>query len=189
MSKKARDRVWEAAWALLCLAVILLVAAGLTLHEPGRDTRSRVIYREEGRPVETAAVSGAVRGRETVRGWETVRAYDVDRVMRIITAEAGCDLRQCRGVTQALYNACERLEWQLTPEEVCAKYRYTNPADCITLEARTAFMEIFSKGETFADIGGATMFYNPLVDGPSRDHEDQQYVCSIEDVRYFVENG
>ena len=26
MSKKARDRVWEAAWALLCLAVILLVA-------------------------------------------------------------------------------------------------------------------------------------------------------------------
>ena len=67
--------------------------------------------------METAAVSGAVRGRETVRGWETVRAYDVDRVMRIITAEAGCDLRQCRGVTQALYNACERLEWQLTPEE------------------------------------------------------------------------
>ena len=32
------------------------------------------------------------------------------------------------------------------------------------------------------------MFYNPLVDGPSRDHEEQQYVCSIGDVRYFVEN-
>lgn len=182
MSKKARDRVWEAAWALLCLAVILLVAAGLTLHEPGRDTRSRVIYREEGRPVETAAVRGAV------SGWETVRAYDVDRVMKIITAEAGSDLRQCRGVSQALYNACERLGWQLTPEEVCAKYRYTHPADWISQEARTAFVEIFSQGETFADIGGATMFYNPLVDGPSNDHEEQQYVCSIGDVRYFVEN-
>lgn len=182
MSKKVRDRVWTAAWGLLCLAVILLVAAGLTLHEPRRDTRSRVIYREEGRPVETAAVRGAV------SGWETVRAYDVDRVMKIITAEAGSDLRQCRGVSQALYNACERLEWQLTPEEVCAKYRYTHPADYISQEARTAFVEIFSQGETFADIGGATMFYNPLVDGPSSDHEEQQYVCSIGDVRYFVEN-
>lgn len=186
MSKKVRDRVWTAAWGLLCLAVILLVAAGLTLHEPRRDTRSRVIYREEGRPVETAAVSGAVSG--VVSGWETVRAYDVDRVMKIITAEAGSDLRQCRGVSQALYNACERLGWQLTPEEVCAKYRYTHPADWISLEARTAFVEIFSQGETFADIGGATMFYNPLVDGPSSDHEEQQYVCSIGDVRYFVEN-
>lgn len=189
MSKKVRDRVCLAAWGLLCLAVILLVAAGLTMHEPERDTRSRVIYHEEGRPVETAAVSGAVRGRETVQGWENVRAYDVDRVMKIITAEAGSDLRQCRGVSQALYNACERLEWQLTPEEVCAKYRYTHPADWISWEARTAFVEIFSQGETFADIGGATMFYNPLVDGQSRDHEEQQYVCSIGDVRYFVENG
>lgn len=183
MSKKARDCIWTAAWGLLCLAVILLVAAGLTLHEPERDTRSQVIYREEGRPVETAAVRGAV------SGWETVRAYDVDRVMKIITAEAGSNLRQCRGVSQALYNACERLEWQLTPEEVCTKYRYTHPADWISLEARTAFVEIFSQGETFAEIGGATMFYNPLVDGPSSDHEEQQYVCSIGDVRYFVENG
>lgn len=188
MRKKARQRIRTAAWTLLCLAVILLVA-GMMMREPRQDIRSRVIYREEGRPVETAAVSGAVRGRETVRGWETVRAYDVDRVMRIITAEAGSDLRQCRGVSQALYNACERLEWQLTPEEVCGKYRYTHPADYISQEARTAFMEIFSQGETFADIGGATMFYNPLVDGQSRDHEEQQYVCSIGDVRYFVENG
>lgn len=186
MSKKARNRIRTAAWGLLCLSVILLVAAGLMMREPRRDTRSRVIYREEGRPVETAAVSGAVRG--AVSGWETVRAYDVDRVMKIITAEAGSDLRQCRGVSQALYNACERLEWQLTPEEVCAKYRYTHPADWISWEARTAFVEIFSQGETFADIGGATMFYNPLVDGLSRDHEEQQYVCSIGDVRYFVEN-
>ena len=189
MSKKARQCIRTAVWALLCMAVILLVAAGLTMHEPERDTRSRVIYHEEGRPVETAAVSGAVRGRETVQGWETVRAYDVDRVMKIITAEAGSDLRQCRGVSQALYNACERLKWQLTPEEVCTKYRYTHPADWISLEARTAFVEIFSQGETFAEIGGATMFYNPLVDGPSSDHEEQQYVCSIGDVRYFVENG
>lgn len=182
-----QDRIFIVVRALLCLAVIFLVAAGLTMHEPERDTRSRVIYREEGRPVETASVSGDVRGRETVRGLETVRAYDVDRVMKIITAEAGSDMRQCRGVSQALYNACERLEWQLTPEEVCAEYRYTQPMEWISIEARTAFEEIFSNGEKFKDIGEATVFYNPIVDGPSAYHESQLYVCSIGDVRYFVE--
>lgn len=181
MNKMNHDRVWSAVWALLCLAVILLVAAGLTLHEPRRDTWPRVIYREEGRTVETAAVRGAV------SGLETVRAYDVDRVMKIITAEAGSDLRQCRGVSQALYNACERLEWQLTPDEVCAEYRYTQPMEWISIEARTAFEEIFSNGEKFEDIGEATVFYNPIVDGPSAYHESQLYVCSIGDVRYFVE--
>lgn len=53
--------------------------------------------------------------------------------------------------------------------------------------ALNAFCEVFVSGETFTDIGNATVFYNPQIAGHSEYHEGQIYVCSIGDVKYFEE--
>ena len=196
-----RDRIIAAAWTLLLLAAMLLFLTGFSEpEEPAREART--LYVMEGGPsVQTvsadyelledideaakseAAVMAAI---GTDRELETF-GYNVTLVLQIVTAEAGTDARQCRGVMQALFNACILYDSRYTPEEMCEKYRYTHPANWVSDEATEAFCEIFVQGKTFEDIGAATVFYNPDVDGPSAYHEGQVYVCSIEKVRYFEE--
>lgn len=120
--------------------------------------------------------------------WEVETfGYDVTRVLQIVTAEAGNDADQCRGIVQALFNACNRHRNRYTPEDVCRGYQYTTPASWVSDAALNAFCEVFVYGETFADIGNATVFYNPKIAGHSEYHEGQIYVCSIGDVKYFEE--
>lgn len=65
--------------------------------------------------------------------------------------------------------------------------QYTTPASWVSDAALNAFCEVFVYGETFTDIGNATVFYNPQIAGHSEYHEGQIYVCSIGDVKYFEE--
>lgn len=122
----------------------------------------------------------------TDREFETF-GYDVSKVLQIVTAEAGNDADQCHGIVQALFNACNRHRNHYTPEDVCREYQYTAPASWASDAALNAFCEVFVYGETFTDIGNATVFYNPQIAGHSEYHEGQIYVCSIGDVKYFEE--
>lgn len=85
-------------------------------------------------------------------------------------------------------DACKRAPWhRYTPEDVCREYQYTAPVSWVSDAALNAFCEVFVYGETFTDIGNATVFYNPQIAGHSEYHEGQIYVCSIGDVKYFEE--
>lgn len=184
------DKMISAACALLFLAFSLVVLTGFsTPPEPEREERT-ILY-IEGRPLEDAdeaerSAEAVISAIGTEKEHETF-GYDVTRVLQIITAEAGNDADQCRGITQALFNACARHRNRYTPEQMCVEYQYTSPADWVSDAALNAFCEVFVYGETFTDIGNATVFYNPRIAGHSPYHEGQIYVCSIGDVKYFEE--
>lgn len=111
-----------------------------------------------------------------------------DYVLRVITAEGGTDKAVCAGVTQALYNACEREGWKYTPKEIMRKYRYTGPAAWVSDEAAQAYDEIFGCGYTYSDFGNATVFYAPRY-GWSAYHESQRFIIEVNGVRFFEEAG
>ena len=178
---------------LLILAAALVVLTGFPEKGPEREERTILVieggphkepyeYPDEAKKSAEAVISAIGTDREV----ETF-GYDVTRVLQIVTAEAGNDADQCRGIVQALFNACNRNRNRYTPEDVCREYQYTTPASWVSDAARNAFCEVFVYGETFTDIGNATVFYNPQIAGNSKYHEGQIYVCSIGDVKYFEE--
>ena len=175
MKPTTNDRIIAAAWVLLILAAALVVLTGFSAKEPEREERTILVI--EGGPHEEPYED---------QDFETF-GYDVTKVLQIVTAEAGNDADQCRGIVQALFNACNRHRNRYTPEDVCREYQYTTPASWVSDAALNAFCEVFVYGETFTDIGNATVFYNPQIAGHSEYHEGQIYVCSIGDVKYFEE--
>lgn len=175
------------------MAVALVVLTGFSAKGPERKERTILVieggthekaYEEPDEAEKSAAAVIAAIG--TAREFETF-GYDVTKVLKIVTAEAGNDADQCRGIAQALFNACNRHRNRYTPEDVCKEYRYTVPASWVSDAALNAFCEVFVYGETFTNIGNATVFYNPRIAGHSEYHEGQIYVCSIGDVKYFEE--
>lgn len=193
MKPTTNDRIIAAAWVLLILAAALVVLTGFSEKVPEREERTILVI--EGGPHEEAyedpdeaekSAEAVIAAIGTDREFETF-GYDVTKVLQIVTAEAGNDADQCRGIVQALFNACNRHRNRCTPEEVCREYQYTTPASWVSDAARNAFCEVFVYGETFTDIGNATVFYNPQIAGHSEYHEGQIYVCSIGDVKYFEE--
>lgn len=185
MKPTTNDRIIAAAWVLLILAAALVVLTGSFAEKPEREERTILVI--EGGPDEAEkSAEAVVAAIGTDREFETF-CYDVTRVLQIVTAEAGNDADQCRGIVQALFNACNRHRNRYTPEDVCREYQYTTPASWVSDAALNAFCEVFVYGETFTDIGNATVFYNPQIAGHSEYHEGQIYVCSIEDVKYFEE--
>ena len=114
--------------------------------------------------------------------------YDFELMCRVITAEGGTDREVCMGVAQAPYNACEKHEWLYSPTEMLGKYRYTSPADWVSDEAKDACVEIFLNGNTYDPVGNSTVFYAPKYCDSSW-HESQNFVCEINGVRFFSENG
>lgn len=179
---------------LLLLAAALLVLTGFsTGAEPEREERTILVieggshkeaYEDPDEAEKSAEAVIATIG--TDRELETF-GYDVTKVLQIVTAEAGNDADQCRGIVQAIFNVCNRHRNRYTPEDVCREYQYTAPAGWVSDAALNAFCEVFVYGETFTDIGNATVFYNPQIAGQSEYHEGQIYVCSIGDVKYFEE--
>jgi hypothetical protein len=111
-----------------------------------------------------------------------------DYVLRVITAEGGCDMAVCAGVTQCLFNACEKDGWVHTPKEMMIRYRWTGPASWISEEAERAYDEIFCSGVTYTAFGDATVFYAPAY-CESAYHESQRFVCEAGGVRFFEEVG
>lgn len=175
------------------MAAALVVLTGFSEKEPEREKRTILVI--EGGPHETEyedpdevekSAEAVIAAIGTDRELETF-GYDVTKVLQIVTAEAGNDADQCRGIAQALFNACNRHRNRYTPEDVCREYQYTVPASWVSDAALNAFCEVFVFGEMFADIGNATVFYNPEIAGESVYHEGQRYVCSIGDVKYFEE--
>lgn len=114
--------------------------------------------------------------------------YDWDVVCKVITAEAGTDQELCLAVTQCLYNACEKQEWKYTPAEVLVLYKYAKGVDWISTEAKDAFEQVFLNGDFYASVKNATLFYAPRY-CKSDWHEQQHFVCEINGVRFFEENG
>jgi hypothetical protein len=111
-----------------------------------------------------------------------------DYVLRVITAEGGTDFGVCAGVTQCLFNACEKDGWVHTPKEMMIRYRWTSPVSFISEEAERAFDEIFCSGVTYTAFGNATVFYAPAYCN-SAYHESQRFVCEVGGVRFFEEVG
>lgn len=113
---------------LLILAAALVVLTGFSEKGPEREERTILVI--EGGPHEEAyeALDEAEKSAEAViaaigtdREFETF-GYDVTQVLQIVTAEAGNDADQCRGIVQALFNACNRHRNRYTPEDVCREY-------------------------------------------------------------------
>lgn len=112
--------------------------------------------------------------------------YNITKVMQVITAEAGNDEELCRACTQALANATQQLGGRCTPDQVVELYRYAYPVDWISDEAYEAVVDVFLRGETYEEILGATLFYNPLF-GVSDYHEQQNFIVEINGVRFYEE--
>lgn len=113
---------------LLILVAALVVLTGFSAKGPEREERTILVI--EGGPHEEPYEDPdeAKKGAEAViaaigtdREFETF-GYDVTQVLQIVTAEAGNDADQCRGIVQALFNACNRHRNRYTPEEVCREY-------------------------------------------------------------------
>lgn len=178
----------------MAFALALLLLTGFSgRDEPAREARTILFI--EGGPHEASyelpdeaenSARAVISAIGTDRELETF-GYDVTKVLQIVTAEAGNDADQCRGIVQALFNACNLHRNRYTPEDVCREYQYITPASWVSDAALNAFCEVFVYGETFTDIGNATVFYNPQIAGHSKYHEGQIYVCSIGDVKYFEE--
>lgn len=179
----------------MALALALLLLTGFSGREdPAREARTILFI--EGGPHEASyeltdeaenSARAVISAIGTERELETF-GYSVTHVLRIITAEAGEDYDQCRGIAQGLFNACNRHGNRYTPEEICREYQYATPASWVSDAALNAFCEVFVHGEMFTDIGNATVFYTPEISGESAYHEGQRYVCSIGSVRYFEES-
>jgi len=110
---------------------------------------------------------------------------DEDYILRVITAEGGSDDLICAGVTQCLFNACQRDGWNRTVEQILHDYGYTGPASWISVAAEKAWDEIFCSGYTYTDFEDALYFYSTRY-CYSEWHETQRFVCEIRGVRFFA---
>ena len=114
--------------------------------------------------------------------------YDFELMCSVITAEGGTDKEVCLAVAQCLLNTCEKHGWRYDPTEMMEMYQYATPADWVSDEARDACVEVFLNGGTYSAVGDATLFYAPRY-CDSEWHEQQDFVCEINGVRFFKENG
>jgi len=114
--------------------------------------------------------------------------YDFEVVCQSITAEAGTDKDLCLAVAQCLYNACEKQEWQYTPSEVLVLYKYADGVEWISAQATDAYEQVFLRGDRYESVKNSTLFYAPRY-CESDWHEQQSFVCEINGVRFFEENG
>lgn len=113
--------------------------------------------------------------------------YNASYVLRVLTAEAGSDGELAWACATALFNECVASGNTLTAEEACKAYRWTSPADYISDEALTYFCKALVRGEFYDGLDGATLFYAPNVCGWSDYHESQQFVCTVNGVKFFKE--
>lgn len=109
--------------------------------------------------------------------------YDYDKVMRVVTQEAGDDLDLCLATCQCIMNACNATG--LNPEEIIDTWGYTFPADWISEESATACMQILCSGETYEPVGNANVFYSTWGGFYSEWHETQEYITTLNGVRFF----
>ena len=105
-------------------------------------------------------------------------------ILQVLTHEAGTDAELCKAVTQCLYNACAKYNWQYSPAEMIRKYKYTTPYDWYSNEAQYAYEMIFERGETYALVGNALYFYAPKYCS-SEWHESMRFVVEIHSIRFF----
>ena len=117
---------------------------------------------------------------------EEVFGYDFDKVVRVVTAEAGSDPELCHAIAQCISNACAYEGYIYTPEEILSEYRYCNPRDFTTEEAYEACVDIFINGETYEPVGNALYMYAPAI-CESDWHESKCYVTTISGIRFFTE--
>lgn len=117
---------------------------------------------------------------------DTYPTYEEVLIFQILTHEGGGDQTVCNLVAQALYNACEKHNWQLSPIEIAYRYQYASPLSWYSKEAQNAYTDVFVFGKRFAEIGNATIFYAPAYCSSSY-HESQIFVYEINGVRFFEE--
>lgn len=117
---------------------------------------------------------------------EVSPTYEETVLFRIITHEGGTDQTACYLVTQALYNACKKYNWQLSPLEMAYRYQYASPLEWHSKEAQKAYEDIFINGLVFSEIGNATVFYAPAYCSSSY-HESQIFVYETHGIRFFEE--
>jgi hypothetical protein len=108
-----------------------------------------------------------------------------DYILRVITAEGGSDELICAGVTQCLFNACERDGWNRTVEQILNDYQYTGPASWISDAAEKAWDEIFCSGYSYPAFEDALYFYSTRYCYSSW-HETQRFVIEVNGVRFFA---
>lgn len=113
--------------------------------------------------------------------------YDFDKICRVLTAECGTDKELCFAVAQCLYNACEKHNWEYSPAEVLVLYKYADGVGWSSNEAQEAFLDVFQHGSVCEEVKKATLFYAPQY-CVSDWHEQQNFVCEINGVRFFEES-
>lgn len=158
-------------------AMVLSMAVGIVTVLDGQASYAQSVQ---------AAMAEAATQTVWVAPEQTPPPYDEDYVLRVITAEGGTDQLVCNGVTQCLYNACERDLWAHSVEYIIEEYQYTTPAEWVSDEARNAFDAVFCSGVTFVDFGDALYFYAPAY-CESEWHESLPFVIEVGGVRFFEE--
>lgn len=187
-NERKRRRTVLGAFLLLLLALLVCLAALLSAGTASaQETAGEVPVSSEDRAEDEVVASAAVAAACAAEA-EVVVGYDWDYVCRVVMQEAGSNSEELQlAVCQAIQNRCEAT--LLNPEEVC-RLCYTFPYDGEVSESvRRACERIFLLGEVYEPVGGADMLYNPMINGPSEDHEGQRYICTIENVRFFEEIG
>lgn len=114
---------------------------------------------------------------------ELAPEYDYEKVMRVVTQEAGDDLDLCLATCQCIMNACNATG--LNPEEVIDTWGYTFPADWVSEASATACSQILCSGETYDPVGNANVFYSTWGGFYSEWHETQEYITTLNGVRFF----
>lgn len=112
-----------------------------------------------------------------------ISAEERDLIERVVMGEAGGEsLLSQKAVAQCILNAC--LITGERPKSVIEGLQYTSHRPAASEQVKGAVSAIFDEGEkVLAET--AIYFYNPdLV--VSEWHESQQYICTIEDHRYFA---
>ncbi len=117
---------------------------------------------------------------------DTYPTYEEVVIFQILTHEGGDDQIICNLVAQALYNTCEKYNWQLSPLEIAYRYQYASPLNWYSKEAQKAYTDVFIFRKQFAEIGNATIFYAPAYCSSSY-HESQIFVYETHGVRFFEE--
>lgn len=113
--------------------------------------------------------------------------YDFDKICRVLTAECGTDKELCFAVAQCLYNACEKQNWEYSLSEVLVLYKYADEVGWSSNEAQEACLDVFQHGNVCQEVKNATLFYAPQY-CVSDWHEQQNFVCEINSVRFFEES-
>jgi len=177
----ARGEVKRRDAVLGLLIAAVMVAAFICVGYPAEvDPNSGLVVEDE-KPVELVQESEEEK-QEELPEYE-ISAEERDLIERVVMGEAGGEsLLSQKAVAQCILNACmitgER------PASVIEGLQYTSHRPAASEQVKSAVYSIFDEGEkVLAET--AMYFYNPdLV--VSEWHESQQYVCTIEDHRYFA---